>query len=101
MSGSGVDSVTTSNCYCFGGASQIDAHFIVAVGKQLQWGDVPKGTLIVSFPISFSSAAYFCTGVEYDSGSVANNTFAPKTVSKTQVEFSNSGRAKKYIVAGK
>lgn len=33
MSGSGVDSVTTSNCYCFGAASQMDAHFIVAVGK--------------------------------------------------------------------
>lgn len=66
-----------------------------------QWGDVATGTLTVSFPIVFSSAAYFCTGVEYGSGSIANNTFAPKTVSKTQVEFSNAGRAKKYIVAGK
>lgn len=72
---------------------------MLPVGKQ--WGDVATGTLTVSFPIAFSSAAYFCTGVEYGSGSIANNTFAPKTVSKTQVEFSNAGRAKKYIVAGK
>lgn len=75
--------------------------FWIALNSQKQWGDVATGTLTVSFPIAFSSAAYFCTGVEYGSGSIANNTFAPKTVSKTQVEFSNAGRAKKYIVAGK
>lgn len=33
MSGNGIDSITTSNCYCYGGASQVNAHFIVAVGK--------------------------------------------------------------------
>lgn len=77
----------------------IKVFFGLRLGKQ--WGDVATGTLTVSFPIAFSSAAYFCTGVEYGSGSIANNTFAPKTVSKTQVEFSNAGRAKKYIVAGK
>lgn len=66
-----------------------------------QWGDVATRVLTVSFPVAFSSAAYFCTGVEYDSGTIANNTFSPKTVSKTQVEFSNAGRAKKYIVVGK
>ena len=66
-----------------------------------QWGNVATGTLTVSFPIAFSSAAYFCNGVEYGSGGVSNNTFAPKTVNKTQVEFSNAGRAKKYIVVGK
>jgi hypothetical protein len=75
--------------------------FIGVLWVSKQWGDVPTVTLIVSFPISFSSAAYFCTGVEYGSGGIANNTFAPNTVSKTQVEFSNSGRAKKYIVVGK
>lgn len=75
--------------------------YVAFCKAQKQWGDVATGTLTVSFPIAFSSAAYFCTGVEYGSGSVANNTFAPKTVNKTQVEFSNAGREKKYIVAGK
>ena len=68
-----------------------------------QWGLALKTSKTATFPIAFSSTPYLVLAIEYSTGVIDGNTFAPKagTITSRSTEFVNYDRDKYYFAIGK
>ena len=86
------------------GRSAVNAVGYIAVCKvQEQWGLAVKTSKTATFPIAFSSTPYLVLAIEYSTGVVDGNTFAPQvgTITSRSTEFVNYDRDKYYFAIGK
>lgn len=77
--------------------------FIGVLWVSKQWGLAVKTSKTATFPIAFSSTPYLVLAIEYSTGVVDGNTFAPKvgTITSRSTEFVNYDRDKYYFAIGK